>query len=298
MITRTTNATMARSAQANLQANISRLAKLQEQATTSAAITRPSDNPTGTADAMKVRAEIRANAQYKANISEAGGWLMTVDQALANTTDILRRVKDLAVSAGGAALSPADRGAIATEIEGLKQDLLGQANTAYLGRTVFAGNSDAGHAFTADSYAYTGATDAGKHGPVERRIDVHTSVRVDVDGTTVFGEGDSSVFKLLDDLAADLRGNGTGSALSADLDARINTVLTVHTEVGVRHARTLTAEEQNMEQAVALETRRSGIEDLDTAKVIMDLKLQEVAYQSALAVTARVLQPTLMDFLR
>ena len=298
MITRTTNATMARSAQANLQANISRLAKLQEQATTSAAITRPSDNPTGTADAMKVRAEIRANAQYKANISEAGGWLMTVDQALANTTDILRRVKDLAVSAGGAALSPTDRGAIATEIEGLKQDLLGQANTAYLGRTVFAGNSDAGHAFTADSYAYTGATDAGKHGPVERRIDVHTSVRVDVDGTTVFGEGDSSVFKLLDDLAADLRGNGTGSALSADLDARINTVLTVHTEVGVRHARTLTAEEQNMEQAVALETRRSGIEDLDTAKVIMDLKLQEVAYQSALAVTARVLQPTLMDFLR
>lgn len=298
MITRTTNATMARSAQANLQANISRLAKLQEQATTSAAITRPSDNPTGTADAMKVRAEIRANAQYKANISEAGGWLMTVDQALANTTDILRRVKDLTVSAGGAALSPTDRGAIATEIEGLKQDLLSQANTAYLGRTVFAGNSDAGHAFTADSYAYTGATDAGKHGPVERRIDVHTSVRVDVDGTTVFGEGDSSVFKLLDDLAADLRGNGTGSALSADLDARINTVLTVHTEVGVRHARTLTAGEQNMEQAVALETRRSGIEDLDTAKVIMDLKLQEVAYQSALAVTARVLQPTLMDFLR
>ena len=31
---------------------------------------------------------------------------------------------------------------------------------------------------------------------------------------------------------------------------------------------------------------------------MLELKLQEVTYQSALAVTARVLQPTLMDFLR
>ena len=294
MITRTTNATMARSAQANLQANLSRLAKLQEQATTSAAITRPSDNPSGTADAMKVRAEIRANTQNRANISDATGWLATADQALSNTTDILRRVKDLTVTAGGAALTPADRRAIATELDGLKQDLLGQANTTYLGRSVFAGNSDAGHAFSAADYTFTGVG----NGPVQRRIDGDTSVRVDVDGAAVFGAGDASVFALLDRLAADLRDGGTGTQAAQELDTRINAVLTVHTEVGVRHARTQAAEEKNMEQAVALETRRSGIEDLDTAQVIMDLKLQEVAYQSALAVTARVLQPTLMDFLR
>ena len=52
MISRTSNLTLTRNAQQNLQANISRLAKLQEQAQTSAAINRPSDNPAGTADAL------------------------------------------------------------------------------------------------------------------------------------------------------------------------------------------------------------------------------------------------------
>ena len=36
----------------------------------------------------------------------------------------------------------------------------------------------------------------------------------------------------------------------------------------------------------------------DLGSVIMDLKLQETNYQVALAATAKVLQPTLMDFLR
>jgi flagellar hook-associated protein 3 FlgL len=48
---------------------------------------------------------------------------------------------------------------------------------------------------------------------------------------------------------------------------------------------------------VALETQRSGIEDVDMAEVLMDLQLQQVAYQAALNVTAKVLQPSLMDFL-
>ncbi len=53
-----------------------------------------------------------------------------------------------------------------------------------------------------------------------------------------------------------------------------------------------------MKKMGTLEAQRSSVEDLDLATVILDLQVQEVNYQSALAVTARVLQPTLMDFLR
>ena len=42
----------------------------------------------------------------------------------------------------------------------------------------------------------------------------------------------------------------------------------------------------------------AGLEDVDLSKVLLDLKTQDVNYQTAIAVTARVLQPTLMDFLR
>jgi flagellar hook-associated protein 3 FlgL len=48
----------------------------------------------------------------------------------------------------------------------------------------------------------------------------------------------------------------------------------------------------------SLDAQQTGIEKADLGSVIMDLKLQETNYQVALAATARVLQPTLMDFLR
>jgi flagellar hook-associated protein 3 FlgL len=49
--------------------------------------------------------------------------------------------------------------------------------------------------------------------------------------------------------------------------------------------------------AGAVESRRASIEDVDLGKVILELKTQEMAYQTALAVTSRALQPSLMSFL-
>jgi len=300
VITRTSNLMLTRNAQQNLQANMSRLAKLQEQAQTSAAITRPSDDPAGTADALKVRAEMRANTAYKGNISDANGWLATLDNALTRTSDILTRIKDLSITASTATTTAASKAAIATEIEGLKKDLLGQANTSYLGRNIFAGNSDSGKAVDVIGdppvYTFTGAD----HGPVTRRIDANTTVRVDASASDVFGGevNEPDVFTKLDSLVTALRANGDISTHLAGIDSSTQKVITQQTDVGIRHARVLKAEETNLEQSVSLEARRSGIEDLDTAQVILDLKLQELAYQSSLAVTAKVLQPTLMDFLR
>ena len=286
---------MARSAQQNLQASMSRMAKLQEQVSSSSAITRPSDDPAATAAAFKVRAEISANSQYTSNINDAEGWLSVTDSALSNTTDILGRVKDLAISAANGSLSPDNRKAIAAELSGLKTDLLREANTTYLGRTVFAGTSDAGAAFTAvnGSYTYT-----GDGTPTSRRLDSGTLMQVDTNGGAVFGTGANSVFQLVEDLAAGLESGKDISGFLAKIDAAAGTVLVEHTNLGVRHSATLKAKDALLDQSVSLEARRSGIEDLDTAKVILDMKLQEVAYQAALSVTARALQPTLMDFLR
>ncbi len=49
---------------------------------------------------------------------------------------------------------------------------------------------------------------------------------------------------------------------------------------------------------MSLENRRARIEDLDLAGAVLDLQVQQTTYQAALAVTAKVLQPTLMDYLR
>lgn len=299
MISRVTSQTMAATSLRNLQSNLSALAKLQDQASTRKAITRPSDDPSAAADTLRLHTAQRASEQYGRNIDDGSGWLATVDSALGSAVDILNRVKELTVrGANDGAMSPAAKEATALELDILRGELLRTANQSYLGRNVFAGNSDAGAAFVADPV--TGAlTFTGTAGStVQRRISADATVRVDADGSAIFGTGAASVFQLIDDISADLRsGVNVGPRLEA-LDDRMKIIFGHQAEVGTRDAQMERAGEVNMERAGTLEEQRMGVEDVDLAKVILDLKIQETSYQAALAVTARVLQPTLMDFLR
>lgn len=294
MLTRVTNQTLMMSAQRNLAVNKTDLARLQDQAADLKAIRRPSDNPSGTAAALQVRGQQAATAQYERNIENGHGWLASIDTALSNATDILRRVKDLTIQGSSDTLSPAGREGVALELEGLRKDLLGQANASFMGRNVFAGNTDAGSAFTdAASPVYNG-TDS----PVTRRIADGTTVRVDADGAAVFGAGPGNAFELIDTIVKDLRFGANPSDKLAAIDQRMKTVLAQHAEVGARDAQIQRAQEVNMQQQGALEARRADIEEVDMGKAFLELQLQQTNYSAALAVTAKVLPQSLMDFLR
>ena len=292
MISRVTNLTTIQAAQRNLQAGATKMARLQDQASSQRAINRPSDDPAGTVESMRVRAAQRSNNQYARNIDDGKGWLTTIDSTLGRVSDIMRRVRDLTVQgANDGAMSPTAKEAIAVELEGLRDDLMVQANAKYAGRTVFAGNSNAGVAVNADYSVNSGGT-------VDRRIGDDTKVRVDADGAAVFGTAANSVFTVIDTIVSDLRsGTNVGVQLNA-IDAHMATMVSERAAVGVRQAQIDRAEGANLEKSGSLEAQRAGVEDVDLGQVILNLKLQEVAYQSTLAVTARVLQPTLMDFLR
>jgi flagellar hook-associated protein 3 FlgL len=203
-------------------------------------------------------------------------------------------VRDLTVQGSNAGtMTAAAREAISVQIDGLKQDLLTQANASYLGRTVFAGNSDSGVVFAADG-TYAGGTQS----PVLRRVGSDATVRVDADGSAVFGTGKDSVFTLLTNISAALRDSPASvSNYLGAVDTALTAVIGANADVGARQARIESAGAALVTQKGALEAQRVQLEDADLATVILDLKLQEVAYQSALAVTARVIQPTLMDFL-
>ena len=58
------------------------------------------------------------------------------------------------------------------------------------------------------------------------------------------------------------------------------------------------AEQKSADALVTLRTALSEVENTDLPKAMVDLQMHEVAYQAALAATARVMQPSLVDFLR
>ncbi|MEK6309970.1 MAG: flagellar hook-associated protein FlgL [Curtobacterium sp.] len=293
MITRVTTQMSMAAASARLQAGAAKVAQLTDQATTLKNISRPSDDPVGTGTSMQVRKEQAANAQYARNADDAVGWLATTDSTLTSVYSVLTNVRDLTVrAANSGTMSDTDRDAFITEFRALKSDLEARANTTYGTRNVFAGSSTASAAYdAAGGWAASGT-------PVSRRVGDAESVRVDTPGATVFGSGATSVFSVIDSIVSDLQNAVNVNPRLNEVDGAIDTVRSAQADVGVRHAAALTAQDTLKTASVALEGRRSDVEDKDLAKAVLDLQVQQTNYQAALAVTAKVLQPTLMDYLR
>ncbi|WP_261166327.1 flagellar hook-associated protein FlgL [Microbacterium sp. Marseille-Q6965] len=278
----------------HLQTNLSELAKLQEKATSQRAFLSPSENPSAAAATLALHAEQGRNEQYARNIDDALAWVTTADQAIASSVTLMDRVRTLTLQgANDGALDATAKEAIAVELEAIRDELLASANTRLLGRSVFAGTSDAASAFDAAGYAYNGVPGS----EVTRRVGPGVSVRVDADGAAVFGTGDDSAFALIDRIVADLRGGVNVGGHVAAIDDRTTAMLSAQGAVGARQAQIERAQEVVVDQSVSLETRRAAVEDVDTVEVLVQLKAQELVYQSSLQVTSRVLQPTLLDFL-
>lgn len=278
-----------------LQRGLGRLARVQEQLSTGRIINRPSDNPTGTTAAMRLRSSMADQTQYSRNAQDGLGWLTQVDAALDSVTTTVKRARDLALQgANASAAGPVAREALAIEVDGLRQELLAKSNTTYLDSPVFGGVTGGSQAYDA-----TG-TYVGTLGDVNRRIAGGVVVKVDVDGPDVFGDGATSAFAELAALSTALRaGDQAGiSAAINTLNTRIDTVTGARTAAGTRFQRLEQADQAATDARISLEKQLSNVENADLAETTVELKLQEVAYQAALAATSRVMQPSLLDFLR
>lgn len=316
MLGRVTSTQLYANSQSSIGQVKQRLSSLQQQASSGLAISKPSDDPTATAAVLKLRSDIAANTQYGTNIADGLSWLATTDSVLSKSEDLVRQAKDLTIQAANSGTSSAaSREAIAVQLDGLKQDLLAQANTTYLGRSVFAATSDR-TAFDSTTNAFQGVP--GSAGTVARRISGTETVTVSADGAAAFGTPatpavgttpavpSTSVFDALDAVVAALRSptydtDTSRATITSGIDAlgaSLTRLSAQHAVVGSNYARLETAKARNTDAATSLEVQRSNVQDVDATSVLLDLKTQELAYQTALQVTAQVLQPTLMSFLR
>ena len=294
-LNRITQTMMNRHSVDSLQTSLARLSRLQEQLSTGRVLNRPSDSPTDTTSAMRIRSTIADVKQYGRNASDGNGWLSMIDAALTSANDQVMRARDLALQGANEGVAGQTvRDSLAAEVDQIREGLITTANSDYLGRPVFGGVT-AGPA----AYDATG-TYVGSPGAVNRTIAEGTVVRVDVDGNTAFGSAGSSVFDHLSALATALRGGdqATISASIAALDADRDRITTTQTEVGSRQNRVEAAIQAASDGELRLSTSLSEVESADLPKVVVDLQMQQVAYQAALGATARVMQPSLLDFLR
>lgn len=294
MATRITQRMLTTSSMNALQGNLTRMARTQEQMSTGRILNRPSDSPTDTTAAMRLRDALASSAQYSRNATDGMGWLSQIDSTLSGVTTGVQRAYTLAVQgANGGAMGQAALASLADEVDGIRSSLLAQANATYLDRPVFGGVTSG-----ASAYDTTGAY-VGTPGDVTRRIADGVAVKVDVDGRDVFGDGATSVFSELSGLSAALRA-GDNAGISAGLEqmrARIDTITSARTAAGVVAQQIQQASSAASSAQLQMTDNLSSLEDVDLARATIDLQMQQVAYQASLAATSKTIQPSLLDFL-
>lgn len=277
----------------NLQGALSRLQRLQEQLSSGKAIGKPSDSPTGTVSALRLRADLRRNEQLGRNAADAEGWLNTTDKALTSQLDVVNRARALLLQGINGSSDANAREAIAVEIDQLRQAALGIANTTYLGRPVFAGT-----AMVATAYDDAG-TYLGNAATVDRSVAPTVSVQANVTGTEAFGPPGADLFTVLAGIADNLRNDPSalGNDLTA-LDTAFKRVVGTVASVGARANQVVAVRDRLEGARLDAESNLAEVESIDLPATIVKLQMQEVAYQAALGATARMIQPSLVDFLR
>ncbi len=265
-------------------------------------IRRPSQDVPGTLKALRQRRLGDRVRQYKNSADDGRSWLRATEDALSKVTTILQRLRELTVSGASDTQSQASRDALAEEIDQLKKHMLQTANWTHNGRTLFAGTETSQAAFSVDGDG--NVVYQGNHDSIWRKVGDGLSTDINFHGEEVFGAAggqDPDVFQLMDDITRALR-EGDGASLNdsllSEVDDHLERVTALRTKAGAKLKRLDLTVQQLNSQIDRAGKIRSRVEDIDIAKTVIDLSLKENAYQRALKAGARIVQPSLLDYLR
>lgn len=297
---RITNRMVTENSLADLQRVLGDVLAVQEQLSSGKRVNRPSDDPFATHRAVSSRGAVMVLEQYAKNVSEVKGWVSTADYALSNVTDALREVRTLAVQAANGYLTATDRENIALRVDEFRDTVMQLSKQQYAGRYVFSGTLTGEAPF---EWTGTGAIYNGNSEHIRINIGPGSDLVVNVTGEEAFtgiGPTGTDVFTLLYDLAQAIRAGdheAVGGALLGAIDDAMDKVVEKQGVVGSAANRL-----ERMESLLSQLTEReksllSEAEDVDLAEAAMNLNLKESAYRASLAACARVILPSLLDYL-
>jgi flagellar hook-associated protein 3 FlgL len=124
------------------------LSDIQTQLSTGKKLLRPSDDPVGASQVIRLTEEINKIEQYKRNNDLVTNALELQDTTLGSINDAVNRARRLTVQSGNGILADADKQAIGAEIEQLRNQVIDLMNTQNAsGEYIFSGYQASSQAF-------------------------------------------------------------------------------------------------------------------------------------------------------
>lgn len=297
----------------NLYGNLSRMNKYQTQLATNSRITRLSDDPVGVLYSMQARVKLYRIEQYQKNVESAQTWLNQTETAVLEMNDIVKSAYENVVRSSSDLYNEMDKQATAEIIGQYRDHVLSIGNSTNVDKYIFGGFNTDTQPFTVDAgtgkIIYNGIdlsnpADPGIPGAqaeiIRYEIAPGMNMDVSVTGIDLMGTGDENVYNVLDGLYNALKSDASAEEIStyvSKLQKCQGNLMSLEAEIGGRVTRLELVETRYEDDYLNYSQMKANVDEIDQAEVIMYYKMAEAVYTAALQVGARILQPSLVNFL-
>ena len=300
---RVTNRAMTNTYLSDVQKSLQSINKLNTQLNTGKQINKVSDNPYEAIKILNMQNEINDVERYNYNCDEITGWLDSTDDALDKIGNISSEIKVLLTSISGS-YGEDEIKAIKSEInEKVKQ--IGEAlNTTYAGRFIF-GGSNTDEAPVEIFENADGIVELRlKVGANEDKLKAEISDGIGIDYNLTASQvtdnlkGLNTINNILVELGNNPVDKDRVQELNSELGDYMNHVLNNRSAIGARSNTVSNVKSSNDENILRLKGVYSDMQDVDWAEKYIELTSAQMVYNSSMQVGAKMIQTTLLDYLR
>ncbi len=286
------------------------LSTLQQQLSSGKKITRPSQDPVVAVMGLSYRTDVNHVDQFQRNVSEAYKWTDSSDSSLDQMNSVMQRMRELTVQASNGTNTPDDLKSINDEVDQLKQQLVQVGNTQVAGKYLFNGQrtgqpplkllqpGDPGNTTGISQVQLTFTGAPASQNDYKLEVSDGVQLAVNVNPTTVFKP---DLFKDITDLQAKLTSGASGEDIGKSItaiDSHLDEINAARSDLGARVNR-MDMLSNRLDQQKEISTKiMSTNEDADFETTLVKFNQQQTVHQAALSVGAKIIQPTLVDFLR
>ena len=257
-------------AQAALTKNSRAMSTAMEQLSTGSRINSAKDDAAGMAIGTSMTSQIRGLNQAVRNLNDGVNLLQTADGALTETTNMLQRMRELAVQSASGTYSTTQRSYLATEFLALGSQIENIASqTTWNGYTVLTGTTGG---TTQGTYSFQAGQTSGQ--TIDVAIGAMTLSALGITATN----------------AAVITTAASASAAIAYIDSAINTVNTQRATIGASVNRMTYAVDNMTNVSANVSASRSTIMDTDYATASTNLSKAQIIQQASTAMLAQANQ--------
>ena len=323
---RITNSSMIRTQLYDTQQSLSKMNTLNQQITTGKVISKVSDDPQKAIKIMNMNNEIKYTEKYNSNIDETVGWMNTSDASLQTVGDLLGEIKDTILKVGNGTYSQSEMKSLNSDMNEKIKQLGDTLNSTYGGKYMFGGSNvdDAPIKVTTDTNGVVKLEfNKGKNGQIlpnteDLKTDISGGVNIDYNVSVgeLFNIKDANgnntnlldevnnISKLMNDIA-----NGDEQTASTAKDTLLNDtkgkidtlfdhVLTERTSLGVKVSTAEKIKDANDDDLTTMKDVLSKDQDTDVVEAFIELQSAELVYQASIKVGSKLIQPTVLDYIR